>query len=162
MHSEFIRSYIALGSNIQNPRQQIAIAIGALQQLPQTKFLSCSSLYQTPPLPPVIDQPDVINAVVSVDTNLSAPELLRELQKIEHQQGRQRIQHWGPRTLDLDLLLYGNEFIDTDELTIPHPEMRKRNFVLYPLAEIAMDLVLPTGEKLQTLLNLLPIPQQIA
>lgn len=141
-----IRAYIGIGSNLEIPVQQVKKAIDELAELPQTKFYRSSQLYQTSPLGPITEQPDFINAVVALDTLLPALSLLQELKKIEEQHGRKRIEHWGPRTLDLDLLLYANEIINTDTLTVPHPELTKRNFVLYPLHEINADLKLPNGD----------------
>lgn len=161
MNSAYVRTYVALGSNIDDPQAQIQSALAALNNLPQTQFVCSSSLIISPPLPPVVDQPDIINAVVALDTELAAIDLLHELQKIEHNQGRIRIVRWGPRSLDLDILLYGDLIINTPELTVPHPGIRLRNFVLYPLAEIAPTLILPTGETLQSLLKLYPAPTKI-
>lgn len=143
--------FIGIGSNLNNPLQQIKIACEELQHLSRTQFIKSSSLYSSSPLGPQ-DQPDFLNAVVELNTDLSASELLQQLLVIEHQHERVREMRWGPRTLDLDLLLYGNEIITTTELTIPHPGLKTREFVLYPLVEIAPDLVLPTGEKVQDLL----------
>lgn len=145
--------FVALGSNLKNPCQQIRTAIVGLAAIPQTQLIRCSSLYSTPPLPPVTDQPDFINAVAALETTLAPHQLLAELQKLEQQHGRVCERRWGPRTLDLDLLLYGEQIITTSELTIPHAGLKHRNFVLYPLAEIAPDLQLPTGELLTSLLS---------
>ncbi len=134
--------YIGLGSNLANPVKQILKAMDALQTLPKTNELIRSSLYISPPMGPQ-DQPDYINAVVELSSELSASQLLDQLQDIEQQQGRVRLRHWGERTLDLDILLYGNEEIDNERLTIPHAGMKDRAFVLYPLAEIAADLIIP-------------------
>lgn len=142
------RAYLGIGSNKNKPLQQVNQAITTLQKLPRLKFIGVSSRYRSPPLGPS-DQADFVNAVAAVDTQLSATALLKVLQAIEQQQGRVRTQHWGARTLDLDLLLYGNEIVNTAELVIPHAEMRNRYFVLYPLAEIAPELVFPDGETLR-------------
>lgn len=148
--------YIALGSNLKNPVQQITNAIAALQNLPHTQFILASQLYSSAPLGPQ-EQADFINAVATLQTTLTAPVLLQHLLTIENQQGRKRDGvRWGARTLDLDLLLYGNEIINTPELTVPHPGIKTREFVLYPLAEIAPDLVLPTGETVGDLLAQCP------
>lgn len=146
-----ITAYIGLGSNIDNPVRHIKTALQELAFVPQTEVICSSSLYRNPPLGP--PQPDFINAVAVLNTRLPASVLLLELQRIEIQHERTRLQHWGPRTLDLDLLLYGNLSIITPTLTLPHPGLSQRNFVLYPLAEIAPNLCLPTGEKLQDLLK---------
>lgn len=139
------KTFIALGSNLQNPLQQIKVAISELQKLADTTLIKTSSLYKSTPMGP-LDQPDFINAVVEINTTLSAMALLAQLQNIENLHGRARIQHWGPRTLDLDLLLYGAEIIASAELIIPHPGITTRAFVLCPLMEIAPALILPTGE----------------
>lgn len=145
-------TYVALGSNLNNPIAQIKKAIEELHFLPHTQFIAASSLYSSPPLGPQ-EQPDFINAVVKLITRLTAEELLLELQMLEQAHGRVRDEanRWGPRTLDLDLILYGDETIHTEKLTVPHPELKKRAFVLVPLAEIAPDLVLPDGVKLKSL-----------
>lgn len=140
----FIRCFIGLGSNLSDPAKQLHSAAKALARLPDSRLTALSSLYQSRPLG-AIAQPDYINAVVMLDTRLPAMALLDALQAIEQQQGRVRLQHWGPRTLDLDLLLYGAEQIDLPRLHVPHPEMQHRNFVLLPLAELAPELILPNG-----------------
>ena len=146
------RVYIALGSNLANPLHQVQSALNALAELPQTKLIATSSLYRTPPLGPQ-DQPDYLNAVVALDTDLSAENLLDHTQKIELEQGRVRKdERWGPRTLDLDILLFGDEIINTERLTVPHYDMKNRQFMLYPLAEIAPELRFPSGESLQTVI----------
>ncbi|MEE9451383.1 MAG: 2-amino-4-hydroxy-6-hydroxymethyldihydropteridine diphosphokinase, partial [Gammaproteobacteria bacterium] len=109
--------------------------------------IKSSRLYQSPPLGPQ-DQPDFINAVVKIHTSTLPHDLLNLLLAIENKHGRIRQQHWGARTLDLDILLYGDQCINDPNLTIPHPEMLKRHFVLAPLREIEPDLVLPDGKKL--------------
>ncbi|MDN6228606.1 MAG: 2-amino-4-hydroxy-6-hydroxymethyldihydropteridine diphosphokinase, partial [Enterobacterales bacterium] len=144
------RVYIALGSNLANPLHQVQSALNALAELPQTTLIATSSLYRTPPLGPQ-DQPDYLNAVVALDTDLSAENLLDHTQKIEQEHGRVRKdERWGPRTLDLDILLFGDEIINTERLTVPHYDMKNRQFMLYPLAEIAPELHFPTGESLQS------------
>jgi len=133
------RAYIGLGSNLADPENQIRAALAELDNLAQTRRLRHSSLYRSPPLsgPGVpVDQPDYLNAVAELDTGLGAPVLLRALQQLETTHQRQRGERWGPRTLDLDLLLYGDETIDLPQLTVPHPGLYERNFVLYPLAEL--------------------------
>lgn len=142
------RVYIALGSNLADPLHQVQSALNALAELPQTKLIATSSLYRTPPLGPQ-DQPDYLNAVVALDTDLPAERLLDHTQKIELEHGRVRKdERWGPRTLDLDILLFGNDIINTERLTVPHYDMKNRSFMLYPLAEIAPDLHFPDGENL--------------
>lgn len=137
--------YIALGSNLNNPLEQLKQAVEILKSFAVN--FEISPFYGSKPVGPQ-DQPDYVNAVAKFDTELSAEALLDKLQSIENQQGRVRIRHWGERTLDLDILLYGNEQIHTDRLTIPHIEMKNREFVIVPLFDLSPDLVLPTGEKL--------------
>lgn len=142
------RVYIALGSNLADPLHQVQSALNALAKLPQTQLIATSSLYRTPPLGPQ-DQPDYLNAVVALDTDLPAERLLDHTQKIELEHGRVRKdERWGPRTLDLDILLFGNDIINTERLTVPHYDMKNRSFMLYPLAEIAPDVHFPDGESL--------------
>ncbi len=145
--------YIGLGSNLQNPIAQVALAMDELRSLPQTKLEAKSSLYRSDPMGPQ-DQNDYINAVVAVRTHLPPMELLNHLQAIENQHGRVRIgERWGPRTLDLDILLYGDKAIDLPRLKVPHYGMHERNFVLVPLQEIIPDLKLPDGRSLSELAN---------
>jgi len=143
-------AFIGIGSNLQNPQRQVKIATLRLTQLPASAFCQASSYYQSPPLGPA-NQPDYINRVVSIETDLSPQDLLNYLQQIEREQGRVDRQRWGPRVIDLDILLYGNRIITTQQLTIPHVGLKDRAFVLYPLAEIAPDLVLPDGESVLSL-----------
>lgn len=146
-------AYIAVGSNLAKPILQAKQAIEALKQLPKSQFIATSSLYSSTPMGPQ-DQPEYINAVVVIDTQLSPLALLDCTQAIEQEQGRERkAERWGPRTLDLDILLYGDEIIDSPRLTVPHYGMKVREFVLYPLDEIAPDLSLPDGTKLSDLLS---------
>lgn len=148
----FVRAFIGLGSNLSEPRDQLARAIAALRKLPESRLTALSRFYRSRPMGPA-DQPDYLNAVAVLDTRLEPEALLDALQAVENEQGRVRgPQRWGPRTLDLDLLLYGSEVIHTDRLTVPHPGIAERNFVLYPLADIAPELVLPDGRRLQELL----------
>ena len=135
--------YIGLGSNLNDPETQIHSALNALGKIPQTTLVTSSSLYRSRPLGPE-NQPEYINAVARLETALTAVTLLRRMQQIESDHGRRRrMERWGPRTLDLDLLLYGNEQINEQQLVIPHPEMANRNFVLSPLLEIAPDITIP-------------------
>ncbi|BDU36132.1 2-amino-4-hydroxy-6-hydroxymethyldihydropteridine diphosphokinase [Vibrio nigripulchritudo] len=148
-----ITVYIAVGSNLSDPVTQALQGIEALKSIPNTELVRASSLYSSTPMGPQ-NQPDYINAVVEVQTSLTPLELLDSTQKIELEQGRVRKdERWGPRTLDLDIVLYGNEVIDSERLTVPHYGMKIREFVLYPLAEIAPSLTLPDGTQLQTLLK---------
>lgn len=142
MKTNAVICFIGLGSNLDNPVKQIKQAINELSVLENGLLLAQSSLYQSSPMGPQ-DQPDFINAVVKLETQFSAAELLSQLQEIEQRHGRVRGQHWGPRTLDLDLLLYGNEAINTENLQVPHSGIPERGFVLYPLYEIAPDLEIP-------------------
>jgi 2-amino-4-hydroxy-6-hydroxymethyldihydropteridine diphosphokinase len=145
-----VTAYIGLGSNLAEPVVQIRKACAALKQLPETVLRQCSSLYLSPPLGPA-DQPDYINAVAALDTTLAPHHLLAELQRIEQAQGRTRGVRWGARTLDLDLLVYGDLIINDAALSVPHPGLPERAFVLYPLQEIAPDLELPGLGPLATL-----------
>lgn len=147
-------AFIGLGSNLQNPRMQLEDAVQTIAQLPESQLTATSALYQSCPVGP--PQPDYLNAVARLDTALTPLTLLDELQAIENAQGRQRKEHWGPRTLDLDLLLYGNEELILPRLQLPHPELARRPFVLYPLADIAPDLILPGNASLQELLQACP------
>ena len=142
--------YIALGSNMDSPHSQLDSALEALAQHPRIDLIATSSRYQTPPIGP--QQPDFINAAAQLNTDLSPLDLLDALQTIEHQQNRVRSIHWGPRTLDLDILLYNNLVIESERLTIPHPRMRERGFVLVPLADLDAQLALPSGETVAQLL----------
>lgn len=140
-------SFVALGSNLNNPEQQVLSGIAALKKLGNTQLLVRSSLYQSAAIGPGA-QANYINAVVKLSTLLTPLQLLDALQLIESQHGRTRNIRWESRTLDLDILLYNNERIASSRLSIPHPEMLKRNFVLYPLYEIEPNLVLPNGSSL--------------
>lgn len=137
-----VTAYIGLGSNLAEPVLQVRRACEALKQLPETRLLECSSLYLSPPMGPA-DQPDYINAVVALETTLLPSDLLTGIQAIEQAQGRTREVRWGARTLDLDLLVYGDQTIRDKALTVPHPGMPERAFVLYPLQEIAPMLNIP-------------------
>lgn len=151
-------AYIALGSNLHTPREQLKCALNALAQLPQTQLMAVSSFYRSKPLGPQ-DQPDYLNAAVEISTALSPLALLDELQRIENEQGRVRLRRWGERTLDLDILLYGDEIIQTERLTVPHYDMHNREFVIVPLAEIAPNLILPNGQKLAELADRFTVHQ---
>ena len=134
-------AYIALGSNLNHPILQLQHAVSRIRLVSRTKVIALSSLHETKPVGPQ-NQPDYINQVIAVETKLTAHELLHELLKIEVDMGRVRTVRWGPRIIDCDIILFGKEIINTHELTVPHPEYKKRDFVLYPLAEIAPDLEL--------------------
>jgi 2-amino-4-hydroxy-6-hydroxymethyldihydropteridine diphosphokinase len=138
-----IRSYIALGSNLQNPQQQVLTAMSKLAALPNSQLMARSRLYGSKAVGPGT-QNDYVNAAIALDTSLSAEALLDAMQAIEAQHHRQRIEQWGPRTLDLDLLLYGEHKINTERLCVPHLHMYQRDFVLRPLADIApLELLSP-------------------
>ena len=151
-----VHAYVGLGSNLENPIQQVSDALIELNEIPQTRLLKQSQLYRSDPVGPP-GQPDYINAVALLETALEPLDLLDALQSIENAHQRKRIQHWGPRTLDLDLLLYADQQIDLERLQVPHPHMTEREFVLYPLAEIAPEIELPNGIPLQQLLTKCPL-----
>lgn len=135
--SAAVTAYIGLGSNLSDPVGQVGQALTELGTLPRSELIGRSALYRTAPVGPA-DQPDYVNAVAGLQTRLSPRELLGALQEIERQHGRQRDgTRWGPRTLDLDILLYGDQRVDEPGLRIPHPEMARRAFVLVPLADVA-------------------------
>ena len=137
-----VTAFIGIGSNLDDPQRQVMTAFEALAKLPQSELRSRSSLYRTPPMGPP-DQPDYINAVAELSTQLAPHRLLDELQQIEHLHHRDRKKHWGPRTLDLDLLIYGAEILDDPRLRVPHPGLAARAFVVIPLAEIAPEFPIP-------------------
>ncbi len=145
--SSLTRVYIGVGSNLDEPLIQANQAILALQQHRQLHDVQASPLFSSKPVGPQ-DQPDYINAVVQASTYLKPHDVLDLLQSIEQDHGRVRKRHWGERTLDLDLILYGNATIRTPRLTVPHAHMHERSFVLYPLQTLAPELILPSGEPL--------------
>lgn len=143
-----MRAFIGLGSNLGEREVTVRAALEQLAQLPDTSLLRVSSLYDSEPVGPE-EQPDFVNAVAQVDTGLSARQLLWNLLLIEKRLGRVRAQKWGPRTIDLDLLLFGDQVIDDDDLRVPHPEITRRAFVLAPLAELEPGLLHPlTGQSI--------------
>jgi len=149
--------YIGIGSNLDQPVAKARLGIAALKLLPQSEFIAVSQLYCSKPMGPS-DQPDYINAVAAITTSLAPLDLLDQLQQIEQQQGRTRkADRWGPRTLDLDLLLFGNKIIENERLTVPHYGMKLREFVLYPLNDIAPNLILPCGEPLSIVVKNCPL-----
>lgn len=149
------RIYIGMGSNLAAPDQQLRRAITALAQLPDTTLAGVSAFYQSDSLLP--GQPRFTNAVAALDSNMAPLDLLDALQTIEKDQGRERHERWGPRTLDLDILLFGDHLIDEPRLKVPHYQMHVRAFVLYPLAELApTTLQLPDGHRLSDLLTTCP------
>ena len=137
--------YLGLGSNLRSPERQLRQALHQLQKLPQSVITKISQIYFSKPYGPRA-QPPYANMVVSMSTSLSAERLLQACQWIENQHQRIRKKHWGARTLDIDLLLYGQQVIQSHLLKVPHPEMLKRDFVLVPLLEIAPKVALPSGE----------------
>lgn len=138
--------FVGLGGNLGDAAASLRDAFAALGRLPDTRLLRASRLYRTPAWG-VTAQPDFVNAVAMIETALTPPALLENLLRIERDAGRHRLSdgsdRWGPRTLDLDLLLYGDEVIDTPDLTVPHPHLHERAFVLVPLLEIAPDTRIP-------------------
>jgi 2-amino-4-hydroxy-6-hydroxymethyldihydropteridine diphosphokinase len=150
------RVYLGLGSNLAEPLAQLRGALKALAALPQSQLVGTSSFYISDPLGPA-DQPRYVNAVAALDSELTPLQLLDALQAIELNQGRERKdERWGPRTLDLDILLFGDLMLDESRLRVPHYHMHARAFVLYPLAELAPDLRLPDGRALADLLATCP------
>ena len=147
-----VSAYISLGSNLEAPVQQVLSAVEQIADIPDTELVATSRLYRSAPVGPG-DQEDYINAVVAVRTKLQPLQLLDATQAIENAHGRKRVVRWGSRTLDLDILLYGDKIINSERLIIPHKEMHWRNFVLLPLADITPELTLPTGQNLQKLLQ---------
>ena len=153
MQPERRRVYIAIGSNLASPLEQVNAAIQAIGEIPDSRIMAVSSFYRTPPLGPQ-DQPDYLNAAVALETTLAPEALLDHTQRIELQQGRVRkAERWGPRTLDLDIMLFGDEVINTERLTVPHYDMKNRGFMLWPLVEIAPELLFPGNTPLRTYLT---------
>jgi 2-amino-4-hydroxy-6-hydroxymethyldihydropteridine diphosphokinase len=152
---EPVTAYVAVGANLGDALQTVRACMDALDQLPATRGKGRSRLFRTAPFE--AQGPDFINAVVCLETRLSAPELLDALQALENQAGRLRPYLNAPRTLDLDLLLYGEAHMDSPRLTLPHPRMWERAFVLYPLADLAPEWVTPAhwarvaGQKIEVL-----------
>lgn len=144
-------AYVGIGSNLGDPVREVEGAFAALAALPETRLEARSPLYRSAPMGPP-GQPDYVNAAAGLATRLTPARLLAALQAVERSRGRRRDGHrWGPRTLDLDLLLYEGVCRSTPALTLPHPGLTARNFVVYPLADIAPDLVLPGGQRLAEL-----------
>ena len=141
------RCFVALGSNLEQPLLQVERAVEALKVLPESELKAVSPWYHSVAVGP--EQPDYINGVAELDTSQSPLNLLRLLQAIENAQQRKRLQRWGPRTLDLDLLLYADRQINEPDLVVPHPRMLERNFVLRPLYDLAPALVLAGGVSLK-------------
>jgi 2-amino-4-hydroxy-6-hydroxymethyldihydropteridine diphosphokinase len=151
--------YIGLGSNLEQPKQQIRQAVSELKSLPDSQYVGDSGLYLSKPLVAdgvPEDQPDYYNAVALLETGLSAAELLDHLQKIENRQGRVRDQRWGPRTIDLDILLYGQQQINNERLQVPHPGLCEREFVLYPLRRLNAEVDIPGHGMLNEIIKTCP------
>lgn len=148
-------AYIGLGSNLDDPLAQVQSAIMELENIPQTNVQATSALYRSKAIGPG-EQPDYINAAALLNTELTPIELLDALQALEQAHRRVRREHWGPRTLDLDILLLDQLTIDSERLKVPHPYLTQRNFVLYPLADITPALILPDGTALNELLTQCP------
>lgn len=144
-------AYIGLGSNLDNPAQQILIAVEKIDSLPETTLVSTANFYRSAPVGPK-DQPDFINTAVKIETGLTPEELLQALQQIETNQGRVKVRHWGERNIDLDILLYNASEQCSPTLTIPHAELLNRDFVIRPLLDITPNLALPSGVTLQSAL----------
>ncbi|NNJ98130.1 MAG: 2-amino-4-hydroxy-6-hydroxymethyldihydropteridine diphosphokinase [Gammaproteobacteria bacterium] len=151
--------FIGLGSNLDDPRRQIRMAMQALECIPGSRIVADSGLYLSKPLVPAsgaIAQADYLNAVVKIETQLGPHELLDHLQQIEQAQGRERKQRWGPRTIDLDILLFDDRYIKDERLTLPHPGISQRSFVLYPLHNVAATLDIPGHGMLEELITNCP------
>ena len=143
--------YIGLGGNLEDPHAHITQALHALDALPHCQLISVSPRYQSEAVGP--PQPDYINAVACLHTTLAPLSLLDALQAIEQSHRRLRLEHWGPRTLDLDILLWDNDIIKSERLKVPHPYLQERSFVVLPLFDIAPDLILPCQTPLAQLAN---------
>ncbi|QGU00511.1 2-amino-4-hydroxy-6-hydroxymethyldihydropteridine pyrophosphokinase [Candidatus Syntrophocurvum alkaliphilum] len=145
-------SYISLGSNIGDKIENLNKSISEISKINGVDITNCSSLYITKPWGKT-DQDDFINQVIEIKTDIKPLKLLYKFQNIEINMGRQRSIKWGPRIIDIDILLYGEQSIDSEELKVPHPLMLKRLFVLYPLWEIAPELILPNGTRIKEVLD---------
>jgi 2-amino-4-hydroxy-6-hydroxymethyldihydropteridine diphosphokinase len=151
--AHWIPAYVALGSNLDDPVRQVGLAFAALGRLADTQLVLRSPLYRSRPLGPV-EQPDFVNAVAGLLTRLEAGDLLLALKQLETRLGRATpVVRWGPRRIDLDLLVHGSSRVATDELCVPHPGIAERAFVLAPLADIAPDLVVPQVGRVRQLLG---------
>lgn len=140
-------TYLSLGSNLGNREQNLKEAVRRASTL--GRVVAVSSFYETEPVE-VTDQPWFLNCVLALETTAEPAQLMRELLRIEHEMGRQRLVKKGPRSIDIDILLFGDAVVNTPDLTIPHPEMTRRRFVLEPLAEIAPELLHPVSQKTVT------------
>ena len=151
--------YIALGSNLKNPKKQIKDGIQSIKKIDGVQILSKSKLYETPPVG-ILDQPNFVNAVIKIDSDLSPNKLLEELLNIENNAARVRIDKNGPRTLDLDILLFNDLILAKKNLIIPHPRMHERLFVLIPLKDIDETIVIPNHGAIIDIINRLT-PEKI-
>jgi len=148
-----VRVFVGLGSNLADPKKQLQIATRALDKIPATELKTVSSIYVSSPMGPA-DQADYLNAVAELETALGAEKLLDHLQSIENEMGRTRDgRRWQARVIDLDILLYGKDEIDSDRLLVPHPGMHERAFVLYPLHEIDEEITIPGKGQVAALLH---------
>ena len=151
------RVYLGLGANLNTPKKQLDNAVVALKNLPNSEFIACSHYYASKPMGPQ-DQPDYVNAVACINTSLQPEQLLDLTQAIELEHGRVRkAERWGARTLDIDILLFGEQVLDTERLTVPHYGLNEREFVVYPLQEIAPELILPSGASIKQIATNLPL-----
>src|SRR2546423_1681837 len=144
MQSQPVRAYIALGANLGDREKNIRQAIRELKHTPGIQVMRTSKLIENPAIGGPENSPDFLNGVVEIESTLGSHDLLHRLLEIERHMGRERREKWSPRIIDLDLLLYGDKIISSDELVVPHPLMHERRFVLEPLAEIAAETVHPT------------------
>lgn len=154
-------AYLGLGSNMGDKEQNIRDALNKLSANPRIKLLKLASLYETSPWGNT-DQDWFLNTVVEIDTDLSPQELLKVMSQVEEELGRVREQRWGPRTLDLDILLYGEDKVNEPDLQIPHPRLTQRAFVLVPLAELNPNMTLPDGQSLKALVKKVFRPQELS
>lgn len=152
-------AYLGLGSNMNDPERQIESALSAISGLPSTTLLRTSPLYSSKPWGKT-DQPDFVNIVAEISTGLDPNSLLRHAKQIEAEQGRTEGERWGPRPVDIDILLYGDRRLRSDILTIPHIRMWERRFVLQPLADLRPDLISPDGRTINDLLSHADIASQ--
>ena len=144
--------FIALGSNLENPKEQVKSGILSIKNIDGVKILSESNLYETPPVG-ILNQPNFVNAVIKITSNHNPYELLNELLKIENKAGRIRVEKNGPRILDLDILLFDNLILNNKNLTLPHPRMHERLFVLMPLKDIDENIVIPNQGSIKHIIN---------
>jgi 2-amino-4-hydroxy-6-hydroxymethyldihydropteridine diphosphokinase len=154
------RAFLGLGSNLEDREGNLERAAGLLAATPGIEVTAASSVYGTRPVG-VTDQPDFLNQVLEVRTSLSPHALLRRCLAVEEEMGRVRLRRWGPRLIDIDLLLYGEEVVEDEELTLPHPEMAGRAFVLVPLLELDPGSTLPDGRRLADCLEALGEPDKV-